>query len=97
MDVTLNYTQKGKGDTLILLHGNGENYSYFENQIDFFAERYRVIALDTRGHGESPRGNAPFTIRQFADDLYEFMSEKAIDKAHILGFPTAVILQCASL
>ena len=86
MDIKLNYTEKGRGETLILLHGNGENYSYFENQIDFFAERYRVIALDTRGHGESPRGNVPFTIRQFAEDLYEFMREKQIEKAHILGF-----------
>lgn len=86
MDIKLNYTEKGQGKPLILLHGNGENYGYFANQIDYFAEKYRVIALDTRGHGESPRGNAPFTIRQFADDLYEFMNEKQIEKAHILGF-----------
>ena len=86
MDIRLNYIEKGHGETLILLHGNGENYSYFVNQIDFFAEKYRVIALDTRGHGESPRGKAPFTIRRFAEDLCEFMSEKEIPKAHILGF-----------
>lgn len=86
MDIKLNYMEKGEGEPLILLHGNGENYSYFVNQTDFFSEKYRVIALDTRGHGKSERGTASFTIRQFADDLYEFMIEKEIEKAHILGF-----------
>lgn len=86
MDIKLNYIEKGEGEVLILLHGNGENHTYFKNQIDFFSEKYKVIALDTRGHGESPRGDKPFTIRQFAEDLYEFMCEKGIEKAHILGF-----------
>ena len=31
MDIKLNYIKTGKGDNLILLHGNGEDYSYFEN------------------------------------------------------------------
>ena len=72
--------------TLILLHGNGKDGSYFEHQMAAFAPRYRVIALDTRGHGRSPRGKAPFTIRQFADDLLAFMDERGIGRAHVLGF-----------
>ena len=51
-----------------------------------FSEHFRVIAIDTRGHGQTPRGEAPFTIRQFAKDLLEFMNQHAIEKAHILGF-----------
>ena len=47
---------------------------------------YHVYALDTRGHGKTPRGDAPFTIRQFADDLLGFMDARGIEKAHILGF-----------
>ena len=71
---------------MILLHGNGEDVSYFVHQIEPFSNHFRVIAIDTRGHGQTPRGDAPFTIRQFADDLLEFMNEHGIDKAHILGF-----------
>ena len=85
-DIQLNYVERGAGDALILLHGNGESLDYFAGQIDFFAKAYRVIALDTRGHGASPRGSAPFTIRQFAEDLRAFMDEKGIESAHILGF-----------
>lgn len=86
MDIQLHYAEAGDGFPLILLHGNGENCSYFEHQIDYFSSQYRVIAVDTRGHGWSPRGDAPFTIRQFAQDLYEFMDELEIERAHILGF-----------
>ena len=86
MDIRLNYYEQGSGFPLILLHGNGEDMTYFTHQVDSFSEGFRVIAVDTRGHGRTPRGDAPFTIRQFADDLKCFMDEMAIEKAHILGF-----------
>ena len=86
MDIKLNYEEKGSGDVLILLHGNGEDHSNFVAQIEYFSKQYRVIALDTRGHGLSPRGEKPFTISQFADDLYDFMKELGIARANILGF-----------
>ena len=86
MDIKHHFIEKGQGDPLILLHGNGENYDYFAGQIDAFAQYYHVYALDTRGHGKTPRGDAPFTIRQFADDLLGFMDANGIEKAHILGF-----------
>lgn len=86
MDIELNYYEQGNGFPLILLHGNGEDMTYFTNQVDCFSQVFRVIAVDTRGHGRTPRGEAPFTIRQFAEDLKCFMDAHAIEKAHILGF-----------
>lgn len=86
MDIKHFYISKGQGDPLILLHGNGEDSSYFDGQIDVFAKQYQVFAIDTRGHGKTPRGTAPFTIRQFAEDLHDFMDQHQIEKAHILGF-----------
>ena len=86
MDIALYYQEKGNKEPFILLHGNGENSSYFKNQIDYFSDRYRVIALDTRGHGKSPRGSKPFTIEQFSCDLYDFMEGLEISNAVILGF-----------
>lgn len=86
MDINHHYIEKGDGFPLILLHGNGEDCSYFEHQMEPLAQHFRVIAIDTRGHGQTPRGETPFTIRQFAQDLLEFMDEHYIEKAHILGF-----------
>ena len=86
MDIKHYFIEKGCGESLILLHGNGENCGYFQGQIDVFAGRYHVYALDTRGHGRTPRGDKPFTIRQFADDLLCFMDDHHIERAHLLGF-----------
>ena len=86
MDITHFYVEQGQGESLILLHGNGENCEYFRGQMDEFSRQYHVYALDTRGHGKTPRGEMPFTIRQFADDLLGFMDEHGIDRAHLLGF-----------
>ena len=86
LDIQLHYIEQGQGRPLILLHGNGEDISYFVPQIDYFSKEYRVIAIDTRGHGKSLRGERPFTIKQFAKDLHDFMGEKGISTANILGF-----------
>lgn len=48
MEIALHYQEKGKKEPFILLHGNGEDGSYFKNQIEFFSHRYRVIAVDTK-------------------------------------------------
>lgn len=86
MDIELYYTERGEGFPLILLHGNGGSSDYFAAQIEAFSATYRVIAIDTRGHGRSPRGTKPFTLVQFAEDLKAFMDAHGIAKAHILGF-----------
>ncbi|MCR5268773.1 MAG: alpha/beta hydrolase [Lachnospiraceae bacterium] len=86
MDIKHYFIEKGNGEPLILLHGNGENCSYFRGQIDEFSKLYHVYAIDTRGHGKTPRGDKPFTIRQFADDLLGFMDEQQIERVHLLGF-----------
>lgn len=85
-DISLHFLRQGEGPPLILLHGNGEDGSYFAHQIAFFSRSHTVYAVDTRGHGKSPRGSAPFTIAQFAQDLLDFMDEQKISRADLLGF-----------
>ena len=63
MDIKHHYIEKGRGEPLILLHGNGEDCSYFAGQTDVFARFWHVYALDTRGHGKTPRGTAPAVCR----------------------------------
>ena len=86
MDTELFYTKQGSGPTLLLLHGNGEDGTYFVYQMKDFSRDFTVYAIDTRGHGRSPRGAAPFTISQFADDLLAFMDQQGLMQTDILGF-----------
>jgi pimeloyl-ACP methyl ester carboxylesterase len=86
MDFRLRYIEMGSGVPLLLLHGNGESHTYFARQTEPLSLFFRVIAVDTRGHGDSPRGGAPFTLEQFAQDLMGFMDSLNLARAHILGF-----------
>ena len=85
-DISLAYRDVGTGDALVLLHGNGESSDYFSHQIEHFRKSYRVIAPDTRGHGDSPRGKLPMTLSQFADDLRSLLDKLGIARVNILGF-----------
>ncbi len=85
-DIHLHYTRQGSGPPLLLLHGNGEDGGYFVHQTEYFSRHYTVYALDTRGHGQSPRGAGPFTMARFAQDLLDFMDEQKLERAHLLGF-----------
>ena len=86
MDIRLHYEKQGSGPPLVLLHGNGEDGSYFARQMEDFSRDFTVYALDTRGHGQSPRGTAPFTISQFADDLLAFLDSEGLERPDLLGF-----------
>lgn len=86
MDIKLNYIEAGSGFPLVLLHGNGEDHTYFKHQLGPFSDHYRVLAPDTRGHGGSPRGDAPFMLEQFAEDLKDFLDERGVERCHLLGF-----------
>lgn len=85
-DIQLFYEELGSGEPMLLLHGNGEEHGYFRHQMECFSKSHRVIAIDTRGHGKSPMGEKEFSIKQFAQDLDDFMVEMGLEKAIILGF-----------
>lgn len=86
MDISLYYQERGNGLPFVLLHGNSEDGNYFKFQIDYFSKNYRVIAVDTRGHGKTPRGNAPFTMNQFVEDLNNLLEKLELSQVILLGF-----------
>ena len=86
MNISLYYQEKGSGIPFVLLHGNSEDGNYFKSQIDYFSDNYKMIAVDTRGHGKSPRGNAPFTMNQFVEDLSNLLKKRELSEVILLGF-----------
>ena len=73
MDIRLAYTERGEGFPLLLLHGNGESSAYFQGQMEPFTAVRRVIAVDTRGHGVSSRGEMPFT--ELEDGIRDYVTQ----------------------
>lgn len=62
------YSDEGEGRPLLFLHGLMADSAFFERQRSL-ADEFRVIAVDLRGHGRSPAGPVPPTIRHLADDV----------------------------
>lgn len=71
--------------TILFIHGFPFNKGTWENQIGVLKERYRVIAYDVRGHGESMADTAQMNINQLSDDLFSFMDAIAVESAIICG------------
>ncbi|WP_330250682.1 alpha/beta hydrolase [Nocardia sp. NBC_00565] len=77
--------------TIVLVHGWTCAIEYWNAQINAFADEYRVIAYDVRGHGESEPGSSPLTTDLLADDLAAVLDatlrpgERAVLVGHSLG------------
>jgi len=52
--VTVACTDTGSGQPILLLHGVCMSRKFFEHNIDGLARSHRVVAMDFRGHGDSP-------------------------------------------
>ena len=78
--------KKGQGDVLIFLHGNSLDSGIFVNLYDYFSEKYKVVAIDSRGHGSSECGEVPYSIDLFADDIITFCSKKKFANICVVGY-----------
>jgi len=85
-DVTIHYKVWGKGEPVVLLHGAMEYWKEWKNQIPYLAKKYKVIVVDTRGHGESTFTDVPFTYDLFAEDIVAVMNHAHLDSANIVGY-----------
>lgn len=81
---------QGEGFPLLLLHGNSNGREVFFRQFQSpLAERYRLIAIDLPGHGQSGDARDPdaaYTIPGLADTVCEVIDHLAIDRLGVLGW-----------
>lgn len=74
-----------KGKVIVLLHGGLQNRLDFIPLAKHLSEDYRLIAIDTRGHGRSGIGTAPLTYRQLQDDFTVLLTTMGLQKSGIIG------------
>jgi len=84
-DIEVNYQEEGTGFPLVLVHGLNGDLTGWALVMPEFAKHYRTVALDVRGHGGTGKPDQPYSIKGFAEDLFEFLRKKQIPKAHLLG------------
>lgn len=84
------YEEAGQGDALVMLHGfTGTARADLGAEIDFFSQRYRVIAPDLRGCGRSEPKPRPYDLDfylQDALDVAPLLDALGVARAHVLGY-----------
>jgi len=86
-DAEIYYEIYGEGEPLLLLHGNSQSVKAFKKQIKEFSKFYKVIAVDTRGQGNSTdlsKGNLSYDL--YADDMKTLLDSLNIRKANVVGW-----------
>lgn len=84
--VPIAYSLSGTAETaLIFIHGGMSDRSFWDGQHVAFADRFRVIALDLAGHGESGRNRQEWGIPQFGRDAIAVMDAEHVLRAVLIG------------
>jgi pimeloyl-ACP methyl ester carboxylesterase len=80
------------GKPVILLHGGLGNSDYFGLQVPALAQKYRVIVMDSRGHGRSARDARPYGYDLMAEDVIGLLDYLKIQKTALVGWSDGAIL-----
>jgi pimeloyl-ACP methyl ester carboxylesterase len=83
--VRLRYLEAGSGQPLLLVHGWSQAAELFRYQLDGLSDRYRVIAYDQRGHGESDKPSFGYRTARMAKDLHDFLVALDLRDVAVLG------------
>src|ERR1700748_3891062 len=86
--VRLHYVERGEGDAVVLLHGNGSMIQDFDSSglVDLVAKDHRVIVFDRPGFGHSDRPrNVVWPPEAQADVIEEPIAKLGVSQAVVLG------------
>lgn len=83
--IELSYVEQGSGQPVVLLHGFPLDRTMWDDQLPELARRYRVIAPDLRGHGESFAPPGPYTMAEHVADLRALLDRLGIDRVALVG------------
>ena len=90
--IKLYVEEYGKGQPLVLIHGNGGSISSMSTILPYFSEKYRTIAVDSRAHGKSIDNGDSLSFEMMADDIASLLNQMNINSAYIIGWSDGGII-----
>jgi pimeloyl-ACP methyl ester carboxylesterase len=97
--VKISFVEQGRGETSILfVHGWSNDKSIWDDQMSHFAGKYRTVALDLPGFGESGDNRINWTISAFGEDVATVIEKLNLNQVVLVGFSmgTAVVIEAAN-
>jgi len=80
------YEIYGKGEPLLLIHGNAGSINNFSGQIPYFAQNYQVIVADSRSHGKSVDPADSLSYEMMAEDFNALLDLLHIKSCNVIGW-----------
>lgn len=80
------YEQYGKGEPLLIIHGNGGSINNFLYQIPYFAKNYHVILADSRAQGKSVDMRDSLSYEMMTDDLNALLDKLNLKSCYVIGW-----------
>lgn len=99
-NLKISYDDIGHGDTtLFFIHGWCINKEYWQNQLDYFKNRYRCIAIDLPGFGASDKARQDWNFDQYSSDIVRCIESLKLKNVILIGHSMSgdIILKVASL
>ena len=81
----LHYIEAGSGDLLVMIPGWSQTAAQFKYQIDGLSDRYHVIAIDMRGHGDSDKPDHGYRIHRLSKDVHDFLVANDFTRVTLAG------------
>jgi len=85
MGLNIAYTELGEGDLVVLLHGWGSNRTLYQPVAQMLSAKYRVVALDFPGFGESEEPKEAWDVGNYTEFLLEFLKDYHARKVVLMG------------
>ncbi|WP_435361915.1 alpha/beta fold hydrolase [Haloarchaeobius sp. DFWS5] len=80
------YDERGQGPPLVFIHGGWSNADAWREQVEYFADDFRVITYDVRGHGRTGESDVDrYSVDLFVDDLDRLLDELDVEQPFICG------------
>jgi pimeloyl-ACP methyl ester carboxylesterase len=84
--VPIHYEVFGSGETaLVFVHGWSCDRTYWDAQVPYFSERYRVVTVDLAGHGESGLEREVWSMKAFGQDVAAVVEKHGLEQVVLVG------------
>lgn len=84
-DVSFSYIECGNGEPCLCLHGSRDRKDYFDGIMKIMSDKYHLIAIDFRGHGDTEKTDKGYNFPQFVNDIVIFLQKKKIKQINLIG------------
>lgn len=88
----IHYAEAGKGEPVLFLHQTPRSWTEYREVLPIVGDRFRALAMDTIGFGDSYRPSGKASIEGYASGVIDFLDVMGIEKTSLVGHHTGGLI-----